>query len=161
MTKIMANLPIQIDQGSETLMNIAKRRAKQEIRANTQGTGALAEGIMIKKTKLDKGTTVWKLGINDAVARYAGAVHDGFASHWVHRDMLGAWLAKHPDVKLTGGKWLEVGYPKTGTRSDGSAKQSAPWLTQGGVKYFDKAYAEILNLTTQEYKKRIQQALKR
>ena len=160
MRQIMANLPKETDEGSLTLMRKAQQIAKQEIRTKTSGTGALAEGIIIKKEETQQGnnriTTKWRLDVDPVVARYAGAVNDGFVGHWVHKDMLGAWLALHPEVKLRYGKWLEVGYPKRDTTGN-----SAPWLQEGGVKFMQKAYAEVLKLTLEEYQRRITKALKR
>lgn len=163
LNKIIANIDPEIDGGSEQLMKVGQKIARQEIRSQTDGTGALAAGIIIKKTKFKDGRktiTRWNLDVNDAVKKYAKFVHDGFSSHWVHRDMIADWLVRHPDVRLKGGKWLEVGYPKMGTRSDGSGKSSAPWLMKGGVKYFDKAYAEILKLSPQEYQNRLQKIVR-
>ncbi|MDP2692271.1 MAG: hypothetical protein Q8O88_01365 [bacterium] len=158
LNKIMANIPLEMNKGSENLMRTAQAIARQEIRTKTQGKGALAAGIRIDKTETKQGkgntTTAWKLDVDPAVSRYAGAVHDGFTGHWVHKDMLGAWLDRHPNVKLRNGKWLEVGYPK---KYGGT---SATWLQEGGVKYFDKAYAEILRLTQQEYNQRVQKLLR-
>ena len=162
--KIIANVNAEVEKGTTSLIRQAQKIARNEIRENTRGNNILASSIIVKTEKtIRQGNKVIRqtLDINSAVAkRYAKFVHDGFRSHWVHKDMIANWLAKHPNVKLRSGKWLEVGYPKTTPRSDGSAKQSAHWLPEGGVKYFDKAFAQILNISREEYAKRLKTAIR-
>lgn len=160
--RIIANLEQEADKTTADLARDVQRISRRIIRAETTGTGALADGIQVKKSQKKQGdNTVYKytLGFNSAVARYAPFVHNGFKSHWVHKDMIAAWLAKHPQVKLKSGKWLEVGAPKQGTRKNGSPKTSAPWLNKGGVKFFDKAFAEVLRISEQEYTRRLKRAI--
>ena len=108
--KIMGNIKFGTVKVTDQLMKDAKKEAQQIIRTKTQGTGALANGMIIKKSKGQEGkrmiTNKWTLGFNDVVAKYSKSVHDGFKSHWVHRDMIADWLSLHPNVKLRSGKWL-------------------------------------------------------
>lgn len=163
MNKIIKNVPAVTNKLTDKVMRDIKKEAQRIIRSETQGTGALANGMMVKKSKgtgKDKTATKWTLGFNDAVARYSKEVHDGFRAHWVHRDMIAEWLALHPNVKLRSGKWLEVGYPKNDMRRDGSPKQSAKWLQEGGTKFFTKAYRRIWEKSKDEYNKAIKKVIR-
>ena len=159
--KIIANMPKQLNQGSLSMIRQAKTKSQQIINTNTAGTGKLSKGMqtIIKKTK--NNSRRYSLGFTPELQKEAKAVHDSFQPHFVHRDMIKEWLALHPEVKLIKGIWLEVGFPKSTTRKDGSPKNTAPWITQGGLKFFNKAFQEVLKLSKKEFDRRITNLIKK
>lgn len=158
LNKIIANLPIEMNLVSRQLIQYAqieaRRVIKEKIPDSTFGDFIVTSEQLRKQGRLKDGAT-HSLHPDAKIASYAGFVHDGFKGHWVHKDMLGDWLKRHPEVALRNGKWLEVGFPK----KDGTGT-SASWLVEGGVKFFDKAYAKMLGISEEEYKRRINKVLR-
>lgn len=165
MNRIVANIKQESKNSGWELLEEARKEARKIINQKTDGSGTLADSLKIKTFEDKKtGGFRFELGPTGVAKKYAKYVHDGFEGHWTRAENLKDWLIKHPMVKpkkaSDGNYIIEVGYPKTGVRRDGGAKQSAQWLVEGGVKFFDKAFINLKANAKKTFKKGIKKAIR-
>lgn len=149
--KIIAESPKEMFKSAQELSRDIKKEAQSIITEETDGTGKLSEGMRIRSEKLSEERSDHYIEFVDEVADYAKAVHEGFKAHFVHRDQIKDWLALHPEVRLREGRWLEVGKGKKTDRVDDSPRETAPWLNANGVRFFDRAFRNIVPFAEESF----------
>lgn len=166
MNRIIGNISYYTDETSKILMEETKKEAQNIIFNETTGMGNLVQGMKIKKHK-EKNMTRWTLGFdedfdrNDEGKPYSKFVHDGFTPHWVK-------ISTHPSLE----QWIEKNFMSSSGAED--IKQlilqrdkifiggpnSAPWIRNGGTKFFTRAYQKVLRNARNRYNTTIKKAIK-
>jgi len=166
--RIIANIPKVGRRSSYSLAKDVKEESQRIIRTEALGTGTLASNIIVKEVPVKGNKIQHNVEVMGAANRYAPYVHNSFDPHWVHRDMLGAWLALPKAAGLR--QWLDdhptrkfvlVGAPGP-VQMHGVmwGQYTAPWILKGGTKFFDRAFSKVLKKQIDVYEKEFEKLYK-
>lgn len=156
---ILANIKKTGRRSADTLANMTKKESQRIIRTEAMGTGNLANNIIVKEVPTKGDNVQFNVEVAGTANRYARYVHNSFDPHWVHRDMLGAWLSLPKAAGLR--QWLDdhptrkfvlVGAPGP-VQMHGViwGQYTAPWILKGGTKFFDRAFTKTLGKQIEVY----------